>query len=214
MSADANRRRWLVEQGRRLAGASLSARRAGMAAIAACGSGALADARTPPPTSHDPFGRVVPPLPAPALPLTGDDGQVVTWPERMRGHATAVQLMFTTCSAICPIQGALYAEVAAQVDPASCRLLSLSIDPLGDNAPALHAWLTRHGAPPHWRAAVPRMDDLDRMLDHLRGRASGVDRHTGQVYVFDRFGRLVWRTVDLPAPAHVVELLRTVAALR
>jgi protein SCO1/2 len=37
------------------------------------------------------------------------------------------------------------------------------------------------------------------------------DRHTGQVYVFDRQARLVWRTSELPPAAEVMAALRRVA---
>lgn len=169
---------------------------------------------SPPPTSHDPFGRVEPPQEVPPLRLTADDGRPIGLARHLRGRSTAVQLMFTGCSAICPIQGALFAEVAVRLDPSDSQLLSLSIDPLADDARALRRWLDQHGAGPAWRAAAPRTDDLDRILDFLRGRASGVDRHTGQVYLFDREARLVWRTPDLPPAEHVVQMLKTVAALR
>lgn len=164
--------------------------------------------------SHAPFGRVDPPQAPPALNMTGDDGRRFKLPQRLRGATTGVQLMFTGCSAICPIQGALFADVAGRLQGSGIRLLSLSVDPLGDDARALRGWLDRFGADERWRAAVPAPDELDAMLDFLRGRASGVDRHTGQVYLFDRQGRLVWRTPELPPPAYVAEMLRTVDALR
>ena len=75
----------------------------------------------------------------------------------LKGHITAVQLMFTGCTATCPIQGAIFADAASQLATAGreLRLLSISIDPLGDDAQALTAWLQRYGAQPQrWGAAV------------------------------------------------------------
>ncbi|MGK6309802.1 SCO family protein [Variovorax sp. DT-64] len=67
-------------------------------------------------------------------------------------------MMFTGCSTVCPIQGALFAALqaamAAEHSP-TLRLLSLSIDPLADDPAALSAWLRRFGAGPAWSAAVP-----------------------------------------------------------
>lgn len=160
---------------------------------------------------HDPFGRVDPPKPAPRLPLRCADGSLRDFGERLRGHTTAVQLMFTTCSAVCPIQGALFAAVAGQLQGGDARLLSLSIDPLNDDPRALAAWLARFGAAPAWQAAAPRLADVDRLFDLLNGRAPGPDRHSTQVYLFDRRARLVYRTPELPKVAHVVEMLREVA---
>lgn len=160
--------------------------------------------------AHDTFGRVDPARPAPGLPLHGADGAWRGLDERLRGHVTAVQLMFTTCSATCPLQGALFGAVAARLKAADARLLSLSIDPLNDDPGALSGWLARFGATPSWQAAAPRVADVGRLFDHLAGRAAGVDRHSTQVYLFDRRARLVYRTPELPPAAHVAEMLELI----
>ncbi len=154
--------------------------------------------------SHEPFGPLRPPLAAPKLQLTGGDGKRFELTSRLRGRITAVQLMFTTCSATCPIQGALFGAVAPLLSRQSeMQLLSISIDPLGDSPQAVAAWLARFGSHANWQAAVPRIEDVDRLLDFVRGRAAGADRHTAQVYLFDRQARLAYRTADMP-PARFV----------
>lgn len=158
--------------------------------------------------SHDPFGPVRPPLPAPKLPLTGDDGKRFELTDRLRGRTTALQLMFTGCSATCPIQGALFGAVAPLLaGQREMQLLSLSIDPLGDSPQAVRAWLARFGTHANWQAAVPRVDDVDRLLDFVRGRAAGADRHTAQVYLFDRQARLAYRTADMPPARFVADMM-------
>lgn len=170
-----------------------------------------------PVAAHATYGPVTPPALAPALALTGSDGQAVALHTVLKGHVTAVQLMFTGCTATCPIQGAIFADTQLQLAQAGrdLRLLSLSIDPLGDDAKALAAWLGRFGAQtPRWTAAVPRVKDVDPLIDFLRGRASGVDRHTAQAFLFDRRGRLAFRTADMPAGADLAALMRQLADLR
>jgi len=158
--------------------------------------------------SHDPFGPVRPPLLVPRLIVTDEDGTRFDLAKRLRGHITALQLMFTTCSATCPIQGALFGALAPMVGHArDFRLLSLSIDPLGDSPQALRKWRTHFGTHDHWRAAVPRVEDVDPMLDYLRGRAQGVDRHTAQIYLFDRHARLAYRTADMPPARFVADTM-------
>ncbi len=154
--------------------------------------------------AHEPFGPLRPPLAAPKLQVAGSDGKRFELTSRLRGRITAVQLMFTTCSATCPIQGALFGAVAPLVSGQSeMQLLSISIDPLGDSPQAVTAWLARYGVHANWKAAVPRVEDVDRLLDFVRGRAVGADRHTAQVYLFDRQARLAYRTADMP-PARFV----------
>jgi protein SCO1/2 len=165
--------------------------------------------------AHGSFGPVQPALAAPALRLHGTGGKPAELAALLRGRTTALQLMFTGCSATCPIQGALFAQAQQRLagsDP-QLRLLSISIDPLGDDVPALRAWLARFGAQaPRWSAALPGLNDVDRLLDFLRGRAPGVDRHTAQAFVFDRQARLVWRTEDMPDPLELVRLMQGIAA--
>jgi protein SCO1 len=181
-------------------------RRQALAALIALASPLVLAQPTAP--AHDPFGPLRPPLPAPRLALTGDDGNRFELRERLRGRITALQLMFTTCNATCPIQGALFAAVAPLIaGQREMQLLSLSIDPLGDSPQALRAWLVRFGTHAHWRAAVPRVEEVDRLLDFVRGRAAGADRHTAQVYLFDRLARLSYRTADMPPARFVADMM-------
>lgn len=165
--------------------------------------------------AHGSFGPVQPALAAPALSLSDMNGQRVALAALLTGRVTAMQLMFTGCSATCPIQGAMFADVQqrlARNDP-RLRLLSVSIDPLGDDPKALRAWLAKFGAQAsRWSAALPRMKEVDTLLDFVRGRTPGVDRHTAQAFVFDRQARLVYRTEDMPNPPELVRLLKQVAA--
>jgi protein SCO1 len=164
--------------------------------------------------AHEPFGPLRPPLPLPKLALVGDDGKRFELIERLRGRVTALQLMFTGCSATCPIQGALFGAIAPLVaGEREMQLLSLSIDPLGDSVPAVRAWLARFGAHANWQAAVPRVEDVDRLLDFVRGRAAGADRHTAQVYLFDRQARLAYRTADMPPARFVADTMGQLARM-
>jgi len=165
--------------------------------------------------SHDPFGPVRPPQPVPKLQLTAEDAQRFDLGARLRGRISAVQLMFTGCSATCPIQGALFGALAPLVaEQHEMQLLSLSIDPLGDGPGALRHWRARFGSHANWQAAAPRVEEVDRMLDFLRGRSQGVDRHTAQIYLFDRQARLAYRTADMPPARFVAELMRELSRMR
>jgi protein SCO1/2 len=165
--------------------------------------------------AHEPFGPVRPPQLAPALRFTGEDRRTFDLREQLRGRISAVQLMFTGCTATCPIQGALFAALAPMLPgQREMQLLSLSIDPLGDSPQALAAWRARFGAHAQWQAAVPAVRDVDRLLDFLRGRSQGVDRHTAQVYLFDRQARLAYRTADMPPARFVAELMGELSRMR
>ena len=177
-------------------------------------AGALAWLGLPPAArANAAVGPVMPPVAAPALPLRRHDGAAPTLAAQLRGAPTSVQLMFTGCSTVCPIQGALFAALQAALlaeRDTAARLLSLSIDPLADDPAALSAWLRRFGARPAWSAAAPAPAALDPMLSLFKGGAAAGDRHTGQVYVFDGQARLVWRTSELPPAIEVMAALRRI----
>lgn len=158
---------------------------------------------------HTALGLVEPRPAAPSLALTLHDGRTTRLETLLRGRVTALQLMFTGCSGTCPVQGAIFAAVQQRLDAANrseAQLLSISIDPLGDDARALATWRGRLGAGPRWLAAVPPPAQADRLPDFLSGRpaqARAADRHTPQVYLFDTQGRLAYRFADLAAAADI-----------
>lgn len=187
----------------------------GLSALAAGAAGLVAGASA---RAHGELGPVAPPQPLPALALTLHDGRRMALAHLLQGRVTALQLMFTGCSSVCPLQGALFAQAQAQLPAAATalpwQLLSVSIDPLGDDARALAAWRQRHGAGTRWLAGVPALAEADLLLDRLRGRSSrGPDRHTSQVFVIDAAGRLAFRTAELADAAAIVTALRGVAGV-
>ncbi len=168
-------------------------------------------------SAADTHGRVNPPQPAPAIDLRLHDGSASSLAALLRGHTTALQFMFTGCSATCPIQGAVFAQLQTLVaTPAlsNVQLVSLSIDTLGDSPATLARWLKTFDAGRQWRAAVPAIAHAQRVSDWVGARAGGRDSHTTAVLLFDPQARLVWRTLDMPDPAEVARLLGLLEARR
>jgi protein SCO1/2 len=162
--------------------------------------------------AHNTPGVVEPPLPAPAFPLTLQDGSATTLAAALSGRVSAVQLMFTSCQNICPIQGALFARAARQLGDSikTAQWLSLSIDPEHDDPAALEKWMARFGAHPRWRAGRPASKDVAALIDLMKARNPGPDPHTAQIYFFNRRAELVLRSVDLPP---IDEVLRVMSAI-
>ena len=92
-----------------------------------------------------PLALVLRRVPAPQLPPTDTLGRSICLPALLRGKVTAVQLLCAGCSSTCPIQGAVFAAVGQKVRAPDVRLLSLTVDPLGD---------TRSRCTPGWVALV------------------------------------------------------------
>ncbi len=160
---------------------------------------------------HNRSGPVRPPRPVPDVKITLDDGSETRLPSLLAGHWTIAQFMFTGCSTTCPIQGAIFARTESQLAARNidAQLLSISIDPLGDDAASLARWLEKLGHGRRWRAAVPPFDDLGLLLDALSGRSKDVDLHEARAFLIDPGGQLVFVTDEMPDPASLVELVST-----
>ncbi len=158
-------------------------------------------------------GRVEPPVPIPDIPVRRADGAAAGLAEMLRGRATALHLMFTGCSSVCPIQGAIFERVQALLPDQQARaiqLISLSIDPLLDTPLAMREWLERYDAREGWTAVAPDAKDVGRMLDVFGQGRNALESHTTQVNIINRQGDLVFRTPELPSAEAIADLLRRV----
>ena len=161
-------------------------------------------------SSHRKSGMVLPERALPAMTVVLDDGSTRELSSVLAGKWTLIQFIFTGCSTTCPIQGAIFAQAqsgfaAAGID---AQLLSISIDPLGDDAAALNGWLEKFGRGPGWRAAIPPLDGLGPLLDVLGGRSKGVDVHEARAYLIGPDGKLHFITEEMPNPGFLVQLVK------
>jgi protein SCO1/2 len=125
-------------------------------------------------------------------------------------RVTAVQFMFTSCSSICPVQGATFAELQrllADRNVNNAQLLSVSIDELGDDELALKSWLKKFSAGPRWNAGALTTASVTPAYNVLEEQADPAYRHSAKVYIFDRTGRLVWRTGEFPRAQDILKLM-------
>lgn len=166
---------------------------------------------------HFPFGALSAPREVPAWMVTTADGAVVPLPHLLKGHVTAVQLMFTSCNAICPLQGATFAKAQTQLghEIADAQFVSISIDPGTDTPVAMHKWLQTFDAKAGWTGVTPKPSDLVALQAVLgeggMAQPQGADPHSGQVYIINREGMLVFRTAAMPSASGIVAAMRTVA---
>lgn len=166
---------------------------------------------------HFPFGPLSAPRQIPAWRVTLSDGSSSTIAALLKGRVTALQLMFTTCSATCPLQGATFARAQQELQGTlpEVQFLSLSIDPAADSPVAMTQWLNTFGARAGWRGVTPKAGDLPDIFRVLGDgglpRPEGIDPHSGQVYIVNRNGVLVYRTAAMPSARLLVEALRTAA---
>ncbi len=118
--------------------------------------------------------------------------------------------MFTGCSTVCPIQGAIFQRLQALLPDQGERaiqLLSLSVDPIVDTPAAMQNWLRRFSARIGWIAVAPDPKDLEKLLQLFGQGRNAVENHATQVNIINRRGELVFRTQQLPSADSIAELL-------
>lgn len=162
------------------------------------------------PAAHAmPFGPIRPARPLPDLALTRDDGARTSLKAEAASGFTLVTLFFAGCTTTCPVQGAIFraAQETLAAKKLDARLLSVSVDALGDDPARLAGWLKAQGAQAGWRAAKLELDGVGPLVDALQGRGRGYDVHDARVYLIDPRGRLVYVTEDLPSPDAIAALI-------
>ncbi|MBK0416292.1 SCO family protein [Chromobacterium haemolyticum] len=198
-----------LDQGRRRFAMGL----AGLAPLWLAGPAAFAGAVSPRDLALA-HGEISPPLPLPDFLLRDSDGQRRSFYALLQRRLTAVQLIFTRCSNVCPIQGATFRQVQDLIPEskrARTQLLSLSLDPLNDTPEQLRRWLAPFRPKPGWRAASPELASLDLVLATFNQRRTDLGTHHTEVLLVDAKHRLAWRSTELPSAETIARTLSALA---
>lgn len=139
---------------------------------------------------------------------------------RLEGRIVLVNFIFTGCSTVCPLQTRALGEVQRQLSPAlrsRVRLLSVSLDPLGDTPQALKRFAQRMEVDlSGWAFVTGRPQDIERISDALRlyrpeKDVRKPDDHSTALWLVDPKGSLRIRYNG--SPPDVNRLVREIGAL-
>lgn len=104
---------------------------------------------------------------------------------------TLVQFIFTSCTTICPVMGAVFA--GAQADIAAIapnfRMVSISIDPEYDTPDKLREFAARQNANPDWIMLTGSKDEIFEATKAFDALYQGDNKMYHQPYTFIRWGR-------------------------
>jgi protein SCO1/2 len=89
-------------------------------------------------------------------------------------HPVMVNFIFTTCTTICPVMTAVFAQAQKELglESGDVRMISVSIDPEYDTPERLREYAKRYGAGPQWQFLTGDPDDIaavQRAFDVYRG---------------------------------------------
>jgi protein SCO1/2 len=127
----------------------------------------------------------------------------------VRGKSVIINFIFTSCTYVCPMQGANFAKLQAALGERLGRdiyLISVSTDPLVDTPERLKAWGERFGAKPGWTLVTGRKDEMDALLKSLTGDTARRGEHSPFALLGD-FEKGAWvRTYGLAEPERYLQL--------
>lgn len=103
----------------------------------------------------------------PAVTLRDQAGRAVPVSELQGGTGPmAVNFIFATCTTICPVMTATFAQMLRELGPQASRIrvVSITIDPEHDTPAVLARYAERFDAPPGWRFLTGSPADVERVL--------------------------------------------------
>ena len=135
----------------------------------------------------------------PTFTLTNQSGQTVG-ADSLRGYATVLTFVFTSCPDVCPLLTAQLTRVQARAKAegldARVRFVSITVDPVRDTPDVLSRYATGYGADlASWHFLTGPPDAVSRVTREI-GVLTGVgDRigHSNLVLFIDGQGRIVER---------------------
>ena len=157
-------------------------------------------------------------LAIPDTPLVDHTGRGVRFrSDLVEGHVVAINFIFTTCTTICPVQGALFADLQREMAPLDqqpgppIRYLSISIDPAVDTPERLVAWASRFGDAPDWTLLTGDKSEVDHLLKGL-GVFSALKEDHAPILLLGNATTDTWRRASAFAPPD--QLMPVIADLR
>jgi len=104
-------------------------------------------------------------------PLLDQDGRKMRFRTDVIGdRVVVIDTFFTACGLICPILGAILADLQEQLGDRldrEVRLISISVDPPTDIPPRLKKYAEQWEARPGWLFLTGEKKDVDRVLDGI-----------------------------------------------
>jgi len=114
-----------------------------------------------------PYKRTLESYAVPDVTLVNQDGARVKLRALLEGgEPIVVDFIFGTCTTICPVLSAGYANLQHKLpaDAKAVRLVSISIDPENDTPKVMRDYLRRYRAKPGWDFFTSSREDIDKVM--------------------------------------------------
>ena len=122
-------------------------------------------------------------------PLMDQDGRNIRFvQDAVGGRIVVVDTFFTSCGLICPILGAIFADLQKMLGDLldrEVRLVSITVDPTTDIPPRLKKYAARWEARPGWYFLTGEKKNVDRVLEGLGLYSADFTEHPSAFLVGD-----------------------------
>jgi protein SCO1/2 len=150
-----------------------------------------------------------------------DGGTVRFKSEAVGNRIVVVNFIYTSCTTICPVTSAMFAEVQERLMDRlgegfgrDVKLITLTVDPATDTPERLKDYALNFGTPEGWLWLTGNKPQVDKVLTGLGAYAVDFTRHSGAVLVGDGRGGDWMRFYGLPNPADIVDRVEQLLAAR
>jgi protein SCO1 len=113
------------------------------------------------------YRRTIDTYALPDVVLVNQNGKNVSLREHLKsGNPVVIDFIYGSCSALCPIQSAGYANLQRQLgdDSRNVKLVSISIDPENDTPALMNEYLKKYRSKPGWDFLTGSREDIDTVL--------------------------------------------------
>ena len=146
----------------------------------------------------------------PDIELLDQDGRKIHfYTDLVKGHAVAINFIFTTCTTICPPLGATFARVQKELGDKvgrDVRFISISVDPATDTPERLKAWGAKFRAGEGWTFVTGNKPQVDELLRALGASSARREDHSPTVLIGDANGNWT-RTYGLASSSQLVQII-------
>jgi protein SCO1/2 len=149
----------------------------------------------------------------PDIELLDQNGRKIHfYSDLVKGHTVAINLIFTTCTTICPPLGATFARVQKELGDRmgrDVRLISITVDPATDTPERLKAWGAKFHAGDGWTFVTGDKPQVDELLRVLGASSAQREDHSPTVLIGNDLKGTWTRTYGLAQVSQLLQIINT-----
>ena len=129
----------------------------------------------------------------------------------IEGKVVAINFIFTTCTAICPLLSANFQRLQRELGEdmtKDVRLISISVDPVTDTPERLKDFAAKFKAGTGWTFVTGGKNEIDSILQSFGVAVVDKNNHTPMVLIANEATGYFTRTYGLVSPVTLANLIR------